>query len=333
MSRMFFLAGLIAALSVAIPALASSEPGERGHVHRADAVLPEYRPSDEGSGPSASAASVFGPDERIRVQETTQYPWSAIAFLGLFDDTEEVSGMCTGTFIGPHVLLTAAHCLFSDGVWTSDIVVVPGKNGPLEPFGYQFAETWWIPDEWFETGDSTFDWGLVVLPDDTLGNEVGWLRVANLRTETLLSASFRPAIAGYPSDKQPAATMWFGMKQAFIGVEQFFLRHDIDTFPGASGSAVFSANLESDYLGDVVGIHVLGGPQYNRASRVDAELLAYLFDACEEAGCEFAYYEEAGETPTPTPTATPTPTPTPTPPPPAGGGRPFRGVVPGVSRD
>ena len=344
---------VLAAVAMALLASSSFAASEDlpGYAYAADDRTPDYPLPVEGGG-YIGAASVFGPDERVRITDTAVYPWSAIAWLGIFDTNGDLTGSCTGTFIGPKVLLTAAHCLFDEHGFATDIVVVPGKDGPLDPFGFEFATNWWVPDAWIESADPTaFDWGLVVLESDALGNEVGWLRVANLSTATLSHSQFMPAIVGYPSDKSPADSMWAGVKPSFLEVAPFFLHHDIDTMSGGSGSAVFSANLDSPNLGDIVGIHVLGGPQSNRASRIDQGLLADLLEGCFQMECEFAFTEEI-ELPTPsatstptaafTPTQTPTLSPTSTPPPSAmppsppstpGANRPFRGILPLLSRD
>lgn len=311
-----FLAGL----GILFFAAASSDAGAEG-----GSPLPEPRgdgkvfsPGDPPPARSNGAAQpiVIDSDDRVRVSDTTEYPFSAVVWLELYDEFDEEIGNCTGTFIGPNAILTAGHCLYDPETgWIANIAVVPGKDEDYEPFGWEWAADYWVPDGWYDTGGDLFDWGIISMSNSDLGETVGWLYIAELTTETLLALDFEPAIVGYPGDAVPPGTMWYDWMPWFTDVDDFLLYHEIDTYPGMSGSAVFSSNFESDLLGAVVGIHVRGDSvnNINEAIRIDAYVIADLDQGCLEMDCTFEYYVEEGiPTATPTPTKTPTPTATPT---------------------
>ncbi len=304
------------------------EPRGPGRTHSAQGELPQRTRAENPTG----APLVVGEDERVRIEDTTAYPFSAVVWLELYNEFDEEIGNCTGTFIGPDAILTAGHCLY-DGVdgWVANVAVVPGRDDDFEPFGWEWAADWWVPDGWYDTGADLFDWGIIRMPNSELGDLVGWFYIAELTTETLLADHFEPAIVGYPADAWPPATMWFGWQPWFVDVDEFILYHEIDTYPGTSGAAVFSSNLESEWLGAIVGIHVRGDSllQLNEAMRIDAFIIADLDEGCIQMGCTFVYYVEEPP-PTPTPTVKPTATPSSTPP---AGPLGFKLRLPFIGRD
>jgi V8-like Glu-specific endopeptidase len=258
----------------------------------ADDILPGA-PSPDAPR-TVGERSVIGADERLQITDTTVYPWRAIAYLALYDtEGNEVSG-CSGTFVGPNVLLTAAHCLWDPkSGFTADIAVVPGRDAGFFPYGFVWADTWVVPNGYIDSGasDSNYDYGLVKLADGTLGQTVGWFVVSHLLTGTLNRPDFTPAIAGYPGDK-PEGTMWAGLKEQFSFVDSQFLDYTIDTFGGQSGSAVFSADTDSPFLGHIAGVHILGGETANTGRRANMELFLSIYDMCVEFECSLATFLE-----------------------------------------
>jgi len=272
--------------------------------------------------PPVRAQVVIGTDQRVPIADTSVFPFSAIAFLELEDEFGEVFGSCTGTFIGPDALLTAGHCLWDAdfGTWgAAHVRVVPGKDGPFEPFGSQYASDWWVPDAYAETGDPSWDWGVIKLPNDLLSLDTSWMSVAMADTATLEDPEFFPAIVGYPGDKADGS-MWGHIQAAFVTVADFRLYYDIDTAAGQSGSAIWSA-ADGPYLGVIVGIHTQGGT-LNSGQRIDQELLDDLLLGCAAMECVISVVDLS---------AGPVPVPGPTPPPPTS--LPFRSYGVALARD
>jgi V8-like Glu-specific endopeptidase len=182
----------------------------------------------------------------------------------------------------------------ADAGFVRDIVVVPGKDGPNEPFGYEFAANWWVPNDYIATaGESVHDWAIVALASRRLGSAAGWFRLSALSTATLTDPSFVPAVFGYPADR-PEGTLWGTVSAGFTTVSGEELTYEIDTSPGESGAPIFSLGNADGRAGNLVGIHRFGSPDAgpNGGSRIDDRFIADLIDACETMGCTIEAYRE-----------------------------------------
>lgn len=305
---------ILAVVCFAVAGAASGPASAAGNTHHDAYATGKLIAAEPPAGRAEDV--VLGDDGRSRVDDTSIFPFSAIAFIELEDGNGEVFGSCTATFIGPDVLLTAGHCLWSktDDDWEAEhLRIIPGKDGDFEPFGSEYASDWWVPDQYALSGSSLWDWGLIRLPNDLLTLDTGWLGVTVADTEALEAPNFQPAIFGYPADK-PLGTMWGMIRPAFFLVEDFRLLYDIDTASGQSGSAIWSA-AEGPYLGLVVGIHTQSG-LFNNGSRIDEELLTDLVTGCDAMECTIDVVEA------PKPNS-----------PPAPGSLPYRSYGVAVARD
>ncbi len=217
--------------------------------------------------------SIFGTDDRIRINPTTSYPARAVVFI-----TRNGAGHCTGWLFGPDIVATAGHCLHtggSGGTWYTGLAVWPGRNGAAAPYGSCAPRLLHSVTGWTVDGNEEYDYGAIKL-NCTIGNTVGWFgywwQAASLAgTSTLIN--------GYPGDK-PFGEQWRGDNVArtvtVSQTNQIFYTND--TIGGMSGSAVYQNRpAGSAFCAGIcsMAIHGYGFPHgafphntYNHAARI-----------------------------------------------------------------
>jgi len=206
---------------------------------------------------------VHGADDRVRVWGTTAYPWRTICHLYIVAQNGRVFGG-TGAFIGPRVVLTAGHCVYlhGDGGWARSITVTPGRNASSQPYGSVVATQYRSVQGWTNGPNSNYDYGVIILPgNQSLGNTVGWMGLANLSFWSLLGLNVNTS--GYPGDK-PYGTQWWNSNN-ILAVTDRRLYYRIDTYGGQSGSPVWRYSNGQRHI---VGIHTTGASLWNGATRI-----------------------------------------------------------------
>jgi len=246
--------------------------GESGYEGTGKALTPDLTAP---LGPSAPVGieSLFGPDNRIRINPTTSFPASAVVFI-----TRNGAGHCTGWLFGPDIVATAGHCVHtggSGGTWYTGLAVWPGRNGASAPFGSCAPRLLHSVTGWTVNGDETFDYGAIKL-NCTIGNTTGWF---GYWWQSATLAGFSTLINGYPGDK-PFGQQWRGDSVArTVAVSQTSqIFYTNDTAGGMSGSAVyqFRASGSAFCTGQCsMAIHAYGFPHgayphntYNHATRI-----------------------------------------------------------------
>jgi len=196
---------------------------------------------------------VFPPDCRSQITNTTSFPWRMVAHL--YINFPSGSGGCSGWFVGPHTVITAGHCVYnsSHGGWANYVTVSPGRNGSVKPYGSQTSDNLWSVAGWVFDGNSDYDYGAIILPNDNLGDQVGWF------THHVFSDSqvgWTANLVGYPGDKS-YGTLWTcaGPIQSATTHKLFY---PIDTYGGQSGSPVWIYYSAAPNIRAGIAVHAYG---------------------------------------------------------------------------
>lgn len=210
-----------------------------------------------------------GVENRRRIGNTSEYPWSAICYLILHKGGKKWRG--SGFFISPDTVVTAGHCIYSPrSGQATKIQVIPGRDQRNWPFGSAASTEFYAPSEWMRGQDPQFDYGAVKLSSSTLGNRTGHFTIANLPSSRIRAANLNTA--GYPSDITPSSAQHFNGGRARKVYDQriYYL---MDTWFGASGSPVWIKTADGQRL--AVGIHNYGHCP-NKASRINTRVYTDL---------------------------------------------------------
>ena len=218
--------------------------------------------------PPPHAETVHGPDNRVKITNTSVYPWRVHASL-LITAADNSQWIGTGWFIGPHTLMTAGHVvnIRGSGVagrdgWVKRIQVMPGRNGASLPYGSVTSTSFRSVTGWTNSasGDENFDYGAILLPNN-LGSTTGWLGFGVYADADLLGTVGN--ISGYPGDK-PGGTQWYDARR-IASVNSRKVYYDIDTAGGQSGSGVYRIINGARYA---FAVHAYGGATTNSGTRI-----------------------------------------------------------------
>jgi len=258
------------------------------YTHDVDPYTPVYwgTPSDVvlTVDPPLLPGSVIPPfDDRILIENTTIDPYRKIANLEVTWGAHG-TGTCTGWFIGPHTVITAGHCLYDHSYgfgWITQVKVIPARDEDSEPLGSQTVvatkDNVISVDGWVNKASGAYDYGAIILPDDTLGNLAGWFEYGYF-SDAYLYAITNPTVTGYPGDKTPKNTMWADVDD-ITGLHYSIVAYTMDTYKGQSGSPVYHSAF-STFIS--IAVHAYGAPclndEWNCGPRINKEV-ADLFSS------------------------------------------------------
>jgi len=189
--------------------------------------------------------TIIGQDNRLPVEDAKAVPYADIAFMDVVCSCG-CGWECTGTLVGPDIILTSAHSLVCQehSSPAESVITYFGFNNYYDNL-YRFGGTWTAyVGNMFEEKQYSFnaDWGLVQL-DDRLGDRIGFLQ---LNPEALNTNPEGPFIIAGFSDK-----VLYTDSGPLVTMDDEHFRYTMDQDAGASGGPILDP--EGRVAGIIIG--------------------------------------------------------------------------------
>jgi V8-like Glu-specific endopeptidase len=223
----------------------------------------------DSKDPGISTHSIIGNDDRWKVTNTNQYPYTTIARLTVtYQDGTTACG--TGAMINARLLATVGHVLInSNGAHLKSVRMQFGQNGNYVYYDTSDFKSY-IYRGGYETDQSIEgDYGFIVFKDNTVSKYTGHMGIV-----TVPSESDTLYTAGYPGDK--GYYYMYAVTGSIVNMGNDLIYHNMDTMGGQSGSPVYI--IGTDGYPYLVAMHSSGGGTVNAARRLEPGLFYWLRD-------------------------------------------------------
>lgn len=214
-----------------------------------------------------SPLTLIGPDGRYEVESPNIFPFTAVVRLTItFPSGNKGDG--TGFFVAPNIIMTAGHNLIYPGIGVAQSIVID-PSGSSPAYTPSEVNCLTLP-AWSNDFNPDYDYGLIVLGDDSIGNSVGTLGLS-ARSDAQLN-NLIVAVCGFPLEANGALWEHVRYIQTYSAKRIWY---DVDATIGQSGAPVW---LMAD-RSTVIGIHTAGydendAIQYNSGIRITTDIIS-----------------------------------------------------------
>lgn len=215
-------------------------------------------------------SKIIGSDDRVKINNTTDFPYSAVVYLSVEYPNSSKTYGCTGFLVNDDTVVTAGHCIFnsSRGGWATNVTASPGRNGTSTPYNTYQNKTLYSVKGWTEKGKPEYDYGAIKL-DGSPGNITGWFGYRTTNGD-LNPTGQTATISGYPDDKT-LGTMWKDSDNITDALE-YLLLYQIDTYDGQSGAPVYRNYSDTGQTSIAIHTGSLASGPYNRGTRITLDV-------------------------------------------------------------
>lgn len=249
-----------------------------GKTFNAETLEASIIPPNRVPAGSFNMESIIAPDGRVKVSDTTQYPFSTVVKIYAFW-SDGSAYMGTGSIVGSpdghgYHVLTAGHMVYDpDMGWCSAVQVIPAMYENIAPYWVALATEIVTTNGWVRDTSPEHDWALVTL-DRNVGDFTGWMGVASFdKTDPVYTGQLHTA--GYPGDLEDGYSQYY---DGDVGAGATNNNHFywMDTYGGQSGSPVWYRDADLDEY--ILTVHAYGSEAGypNFGTRINAVKLPQL---------------------------------------------------------